>query len=245
MVPVCQVVGTVTVRVVPDMTMDLPSGPLEAYLVPAQSPSAGIVVLHEAFGLNDDIRRLADRAAALGYVVVAPDLVEGGRIRCLAQAFSDLYRGGGPMLERAVEVVDWLADRRDVQDGRVGVIGFCLGGGFAFMLGLSGKVKVVAPNYGKAPSDEKLAGSCPVVASYGGRDRFLRKDARRVAAGLALSGVTHDVKVYPVAGHSFANEPEGHRVSRVLSRPYLAIGYDDDAAEDTWSRIGSFFSEHL
>ena len=202
-------------------------------------------MLHEAFGLNDDIRRLADRAAASGYVVVAPDLFEGGRVRCLAQAFADLYRGGGPLVERGLEVVEWLENRSDVVDGRVGAIGFCLGGGFAFMLGFSGKLQAVAPNYGKAPADENLARSCPVVASYGGRDRFLRREPARVEATLAGAGIAHDVKVYPGAGHSFANQPEGHRVSRTLSRPYLAIGYDHEATEDTWSRIESFFAEHV
>lgn len=237
--------GRIRFRFVPDLTIELASGPLDAYLVAQEGPSPGVVVLHEAFGLNDDIRRLTDRAASPGYVAVAPDLVEGGRIRCLARAFGDLRRGRGPLVDRAGEVVDWLAARPDVDGGRIGVIGFCLGGGFAFLLGLTGKVRAVAPNYGQAPSADALARSCPVVASYGGRDRYLRKEPTRVEAALAAAGVAHDVTVYPEAGHSFLNRPEGHRLTRALSRPYLAIGYDDAAAEDTWARIEAFFAEHL
>ena len=229
----------------PDITIDLPSGPLDAYLVPSESPSPAIVLLAEAYGLNDDIRSLADRAAALGYTVVAPDLLEGGRIRCLARAFADLRNGGGPVVERGGEVVEWLGQRPDVEDGRVGVIGFCFGGGLAFLMGLNESVRAVAPNYGKAPPDELLAQSCPVVGSWGGRDKFLRKDPPRVAAALEAAGVANDLKVYPDAGHSFANQPEGHDISRTLVRPYMAIEYNEAAAEDTWSRIEAFFAEHV
>lgn len=229
----------------PDITLDLPSGPLAAYLVAADSPSPAIMLLHEAYGLNDDIRALADRAASIGYTVVAPDLVEGGRIRCLSQAFSDLRNGGGPIVDRGGEVVDWLSQRADVDGGRVGVIGFCLGGGLAFLMGLNESVKAIAPNYGKAPPDELLAQSCPVVGSWGGRDRFLRKDPPRVARALKSAGVPNDLRVYPTAGHSFANQPKGHAISRTLARPYMAIGYDEAAADDTWSRIEAFFAEHV
>ncbi len=229
----------------PDITIDLPSGPLAAYLVPADSPSPAIMLLHEAYGLNDDVRALADRAAGLGYTVVAPDLVEGGRIRCLAQAFSDLRKGGGPIIDRGGEVVEWLGDRSDVDAGRIGVIGFCLGGGLAFLMGLNESVSAVAPNYGMAPSGDVLARSCPVVASYGGRDRFLRRHPDRARAALDRAGVANEVKVYPEAGHSFANSPEGHRISKALAKPFMSIGYDREAAEDTWSRIESFFAEHV
>lgn len=228
-----------------DTRIDLPSGALTAYVVGQENPAPGVVVLHEAFGLNDDIRRLTDRTASLGHVAVAPDIVEGGRVRCLARAFGDLRRGRGPMLDRVYETVEWLRARPDVEGDRIGVIGFCLGGGFAFLLGISGRVQAVAPNYGKAPPAEALARSCPVVASYGGRDRYLRRDPERVAAALSAAGVTHDLKVYPDAGHSFLNRPAGHRISRALSRPFLSLGYDADAADDTWRRIEAFFAEHL
>ena len=63
-------------------------------------PWPAVLVLHEAFGLNDDIRRIADRFAANGYLVVVPDLLLRGRL-CLVRAFRDLSRGGGPTVERA------------------------------------------------------------------------------------------------------------------------------------------------
>ncbi len=229
----------------PDITLDLPSGPLDAYLMPRDERSPAIMLLHEAYGLNDDIRNLADRAASLGYTVVAPDLVEGGRIQCLRQAFADLQNGGGPIVDRGGEVVDWLKARVDVDGDRIGVVGFCLGGGLAFLMGLNESVKAIAPNYGKAPPDELLAKSCPVVASWGGRDRFLRKDPPRVGAALKAAGVPYDLRVYPAAGHSFANRPEGHFISRALARPYMAIAYNEAAAEDTWARIEAFFAENV
>lgn len=209
-------------------------------------PWPAVVVLHEAFGLNADICRIADRFAANGYLALAPDLVGGGRIRCLARAFFDLSRGEGPVVDLATEVVDWLTARQDCDSGRVGVVGFCMGGGFAFLLGLSGKVGAVAPSYAAPPKElERLAGSCPVVASYGARDRVFAKFAEPVRHRLEEAGVSHDVRLYADAGHSFMNKPEGHRIIKLLGRPLLALGYRPTEAEDAWRRILAFFARHL
>lgn len=232
----------------PDLPLRLPAGTIAAYVSrPAgDGPWPAVVVMGEAWGLNDDIRRIADRFADNGYLAVAPDLVEGGKLRCMAQAFTQLARGEGPLVTLAGEVVDWVAARADCADGRVGVAGFCLGGGYAFLLGLTGKVRAVAPFYGRPPSEvDRLAGSCPVVASFGGRDRMTARHAGPVAAVLDAAAVPHDVTVYPDSGHSFMNDPADRPVVTALGRLTGMAGFNPVDSEDGWRRMLAFFGEHV
>ncbi|MGQ0849028.1 MAG: dienelactone hydrolase family protein [Actinomycetota bacterium] len=228
-----------------DLTLYLPGDPIPGYLAaPSDGPPwPGIVVLHQAFGLDDDIRRITDRLATMGYLAVAPDLLADRPLRCLARIFADIRRGWGTNVEQVAAVTDWLKGRADCT-GVVGVIGFCLGGGLAYLLGCSGAVKVTASNYGKAPPPHMLARSCPVVASYGGRDRVYGAQAAEVVRTLLHSDIDHDVKVYPGVGHGFLNHDDGGLVAS-LGRPFLATGYDREAAEDAWGRIAEFFARYL
>jgi carboxymethylenebutenolidase len=232
----------------PDLKLELPTKTIDGYLAlpPGTGPFPAVVVLHEAFGLNADIRLIADRLAVAGYVAVAPDLIEGGRLACMAQAMKALQKCSGVLADVAEEVVDWLSVRSDVAPGRIGAIGFCMGGGFAYLLGLTGKLSAVAPNYGQPPKDlGRLEASCPVVASYGGKDKLYRKHAVTVEAALEAANIPNDVKVYPQAGHSFVNDSEGHTLIKLLGRPIIAVGFHPESAEDAWTRILSFFAVHL
>ena len=189
---------------VPDVTI----GATAAYLaVPAASPGPwpGVVAIHEAFGLNDDIRAHADRLAALGYLALAPDLLEGRFwMRCIRSMFRQIAAGSGPAFEVLDACRGWLAERPDCT-GKTGVIGFCMGGGFALMCAPRDGYSAAAVNYGVVPSDAEsaLAGSCPVVGSYGARDTMGVSHPERLEAALTALGVPHDVKVYPEAGHGF------------------------------------------
>jgi carboxymethylenebutenolidase len=229
-----------------DLTLYLPGDPIAGYLaMPADNPPwPGVVVLHQAFGLDDDIRRISDRLAGLGYLAVAPDLLGEGGIRCVARVFADIQRGRGASVDQVLAVADWLATRSDC-NGAVGAIGFCMGGGLAYLLGCSGTVRAVAPNYGQVPALDTMARSCPVVASYGKRDRVFSRQARKAERILTEFGIDHDVKLYPEAGHSFLNQAEGHELMATLTRPLLTVAYNREAAEDTWLRIESFFEKYL
>jgi carboxymethylenebutenolidase len=207
-------------------------------------PWPAVVVLHEIFGLTDDIRQQADRLAAAGYLAVAPDLyTAGGAVRCLRSTFASLNRGSGPAVDDIEAVRAWVAARPDCT-GKAGVIGFCLGGAFALLMAPRG-FDAAAPNYGPLPKDptDALAGACPIVGSYGAKDRGLRGTAARLETSLTALGVEHDVKEYPDAGHSFLNR-HGLGPLGILER-VGGLSYHEPSAEDAWTRILRFFDRHL
>lgn len=208
-------------------------------------PCPGVVMIHEVWGLDDVLRRQADHLAGLGYRVLAPDLYSrGGARRCLVPTFRALTAGTGPAFD------DIEACRRHLLDsprstGTVGIIGFCMGGGFALATTTRG-FDAAAPCYGRLPSTpEALRGGCGVVASYGGADRSLRGAADKLERALTAYGIDHDVKEYPGAGHSFMNDEEnGPSPVRPVAR-VLGVGPDPAAAADAWRRIDAFFAEQL
>jgi carboxymethylenebutenolidase len=108
-------------------------------------PWPGVVVIHEAFGLTDDIREWADRLAGAGYLALAPDLFAwGATVRCLLGAFRSLNAGRGRAFDDIDSARAQLLNDDDCS-GSVGIIGFCMGGGFA-LLAASRGFDVAAPN---------------------------------------------------------------------------------------------------
>jgi carboxymethylenebutenolidase len=225
---------------------DVSLPPTRGYLAVPEGtgPWPGVVVIHEAYGLNADIRRHADRLAAHGYLALAPDLYRGvSWVRCVSGAFRQLRAGSGPAFDTLDAARELLAARVD-STGRTGVIGFCMGGAFALLCAPRGGYSASAVNYGVVPKDAEdvLAGSCPVVASYGAKDLMGDGPPKRLEAALTALDVPHDVKVYPKAGHSFLSPKPAPLVPlAVLTR----VNYNAEAAQDAWQRILAFFGQYL
>jgi carboxymethylenebutenolidase len=201
------------------------------------------VVIHEAFGLTDDIRGQADRLAGTGLLAYAPDLFDGrSGLRCVLRAFRDLSAGHGRGFDILESARAQLATHPDCT-GRVGVIGFCLGGGFALAAAAKSDYAAASVNYGLVPKNttEALRGVCPVVASYGGRDRGLPRAAARLESALTELGVPHDVREYPEAKHGFMGTHRPPLILRVLAQ----TGFHGPSAQDAFGRIDAFFAQHL
>jgi carboxymethylenebutenolidase len=215
----------------------------------SQMAAPGVVVLHESFGLNDDIRRIAARFADAGYGALAPDLYSHGRrIVCLSRVLVDMIRGASAReIEDIHAARQALAARAEVDARRIAVAGFCQGGGFALLAAVKPGFSAAAVNYGMAPAGrEQLEGICPVVAGYGGRDRIVgRPVAERLERHLRELDVAHDVKVYDEAGHSFFSRVDGWQGLLARLPTPMAVGYDEGAAEDGWRRMLDFFAEHV
>jgi carboxymethylenebutenolidase len=202
-------------------------------------------VIQDALGLSDDIREQADRLAAAGYLAFAPDLYSGRGPRCVVATLAASRSGKGPAYADIEAARQRLAERDDCT-GRIGIIGFCMGAGFALLCAPQFDFAAASVNYGEVPGDavQRLRGACPIVASYGARDRTLRGRAQRLEQALGELGIPHDVKEYPGAGHSFLNRIN---VGPLLAPLVTVAGFNHHhpSAEDAWRRILTFFDEHL
>jgi carboxymethylenebutenolidase len=210
---------------------------LEGYIARpvGDGPFPGVVIIHEAFGLNENMQDIARRFADEGYFAFAVDLFAGrNRAVCMARFIGGMLRGtperfGIGDLKASLSV---LAEQPSVDGERVGAIGFCMGGGFAVAWACTDdRLKAIAPFYGVNPRPlSAVARSCPVVGSYPEKD-FTARSGRKLDAELERQGVPRDVKVYEGARHSFFND-QGR-------------SYDPGASEDAWRRTLAFFEEHL
>ena len=198
-------------------------------------PFPGVVIIHEALGLNENIKDIARRFANEDYVALAVDLFAGRNptvcmVRFLgAWLFNSLNNSAIHDLKASLT---FLSKQPGVDESRVGAVGFCMGGGFAVCWACTdNRLKAIAPYYGTNPRPLKaVARLCPVVGSYPGND-LTAASGRRLDVELDRYHVPHDIKIYPGAKHSFFND--------TLSN------YNEAAAQDLWERVLAFFGEHI
>ena len=226
------------------ISIDTPDGPIDALLgVPdGTGPWPAVVIVHDAIGYGPDNEAISARVAAAGFLAISPDLYSrGGRARCVTRVFRELLAKRGRALDDVLAARDYALAMPECT-GAVGIAGFCMGGQFALVMSPKG-FGASAPFYGTPlprPLAETLDGACPIVASFGRRDPIGIGAADKLRTVVADKGIEADIKSYPGAGHSFAN--------RLPAQPLLRItgfGYQQDAAEDAWRRVFSFFGEHL
>jgi carboxymethylenebutenolidase len=196
-----------------------------------------IVVIHEWWGLNDQVKEGAQKLAAQGYVALAVDLYRG-KVATTPDEAHELMRGvpddrGIRDLEAAFA---YLATRPDVKPGKIGSVGWCMGGGWSIKLAMSEpKLAACAVNYGSLPTEAASIAKikAPVLGNFGADDRGITPDSvHAFDAAMKAAGKPVDVKIYDGAGHAFEN-------------PNNKDGYRPQAAADAWARMDAFFKKTL
>lgn len=201
----------------------------------AEGPHPAVIVIHEIYGLNDNIRDITRRFAAAGYAAMALDLFAGrNKALCVVRLLGNMLRGktdhfGTRELKAALS---YFEAQPYVEASKVGAIGFCMGGGFAIAWAIEDeRLKTIAPFYGTNPKPlQKVKKLCPTVGSYPEKD-FTAKAGSKLNEELNSTSIPHDIKVYPGAKHSFMND--------------RGKAYDEMAATDAWNRTLNFFQQHL
>lgn len=215
-----------------------PEGGTEAFVAwPAGKAAApGIVVVQEWWGLNDQIRDVARRLAREGYVAIVPDLYHG-KVAVDAEQAHVLMRG----LENETALADlgnaihWLRAEPRVGKKKIGVVGFCMGGGLAQGLALkSAEISAVVMFYGSPVTDPKSLKTLrsPLQGHFGETDDGIPiVKVEALKSGLKQAGKPGEIFLYAGAGHAFMND----------TRP----SYHPDAARQAWARTLAFFHKNL
>jgi carboxymethylenebutenolidase len=194
--------------------------------VPATPPPwPGLVVVMEGNGISPQLLRVCERLAHEGYATVAPDLYwrfGGSDPDKTMEHMPALQRDDG--LADIVQSVGWL---RTIGATKVGVTGFCMGGGYAYLAAVSGAVDAAVPFYGGGIAQNLGTAQCPMLAFFGGRDEYIPRDQ------IAHVEAHHpgDVIVYDDAEHGFMRDGSPN--------------YHQTAAPDAWQRMLAFFAQHL
>jgi carboxymethylenebutenolidase len=226
-----------------NVTYEGKAGPVAGYLARPMKAGQypGLIVIHENRGLDDHVRDVARRFAKEGYVALAPDFLsrQGGTMKANPQGtglpnIRELAPSQG-VVEDAEAGIRYLRVLPDVRRDRMGVVGFCWGGGMAFITATQARdLKAVVVYYGASPSPLELVKNiqAPVLANYGEKDPNINKGIPDTEAAMKKYNKVYDYKIYPGAQHAFNNDTNPER-------------YNAQAAKEAWERTMEFFKKNL
>ena len=207
------------------------------YAPAGKGPFPALIVIHEWWGLNDWVKEQTEKLAAQGYVALAVDLYRG-KVATDPSEAHELMRGLPQ--DRGIRdmqaAYDYLAARKDVKPGRIGSIGWCMGGGLSLQFAIhQPRLAACVVNYGSLPTDPNDIQQIlvPVLGNFGADDKGITP-ADVQAFEKTMRGLNRriDVKIYPGAGHAFEN-------------PNNTSGYRPEAAADAWKRTLAFLHNAL
>ena len=210
----------------------------EGYLAkPASGTGPGVIVLQEWWGLVPHIEDIANRFAAEGFVALAPDLYHGEKATGPDQAGKLMMALDIGRAEKDLRgAVRYLLGHKAVEGGRVGTVGFCMGGVLSlYAASKNEQVGACVVFYGIHPKVEPDFGNlrAPVLGLYAEKDQFVPPEAvRALEEKMSEHGKSIETHIYPGTDHAFFND----------TRPEV---YDADAAADAWRRTIEFFRKHL
>jgi len=212
-------------------------GEMDSFLAKPEGAGSfpGIIVIHEIFGLNDNIREIASQFAEQGYAALGVDLFSNrNRMVCMMQIVHGMLIRplNNSMLADLKSAISVLQKQPNVDANRIGAVGFCMGGAYALQLAITDKgMKAASVFYGANPKPlEAVAEACPIIGSYPDKD-FTTKAAQELEVSLTKYNVPHDIKIYDNTQHSFYNRQR--------------TPFEVDASKDAWQRMLSFFEKHL
>jgi carboxymethylenebutenolidase len=237
----CALSATAGAAPIKTATVSFPSGAETAggYLAAPEAPGKhpAVIVIHDDWGLTDWVKQQANKLAGRGYVALAIDLYHGQATHDPSLAY-ELMVGTPP--ERALRdlqaSIKYLASRSDVNEDKIGCLGWSAGGKWALLLAENDLfLGACVVNYSPPPADaaeiQKI--HAPVLAIFGADDRGIPvSDVRAFEDAMENAHKSVDVQVYPHAGHGFENSDN-------------ILGYQEGAAEDAWRRTVAFLDEHL
>jgi len=227
--------------VVSDVHIPVEDSALSGYLVRPDDTGRrpAIVAIHENRGLIEHIKDCARRLASAGYVVLAPDLLSRrggtGTFTDPSDAITALGQSDPRQNTRdLVAALDWLARRPGVDGSRLGVTGWCIGGGYTWRVAtLAGsRIRAAVPWYGPNPPEGVEDIAAPIFAIYGELDQRINAGIEAITQRMQTHGNPFSHKIYPGAQHAFNNDTNPER-------------YHPEQARIAWNDMLEFFARHL
>jgi carboxymethylenebutenolidase len=237
-----------------DLTITVDGNAMPSFIArpDGAEPRAAVIVLQEIFGVNKEVRRIAEMFASAGYVALAinyyhrthPDLDEPYTQEGLEAGFAAAGQVGRATLRADVAAaIDYLNAQPYVKAGKIATVGFCFGGTVAFLSATLPGLAAAIPFYGghianALPNGEAAAAAdardirVPLLLFFGGKDEYITHEAiATIEKALTDAGKEHEIVSYPNVGHAFFRESSA------------ALGGHE--VDDAWQKVQLFLAQHL